>query len=53
MIAENLTWWKEMKEVLRKYADEEEVDENTCIPHRMARKKISEQRWSEERKYRV
>ena len=22
--------WKEMKEVLRKYADEEEVDKNTC-----------------------
>ena len=47
-IAENLTWWKEMKEVLRKYVDEEEVDENTYIPHRMARKRIGEQRWAEE-----
>ena len=30
-VVENLPWWKEMKELLRKYADEE-VDENTCIP---------------------
>ena len=37
-----------MKEVLRKYADEEEVDENTCIPDRKARKRKCEQRWTEE-----
>ena len=46
-MAENLPWWKEMKEVLRKYADEEEVDENTCIPDRKARKRKCEQRWTE------
>ena len=34
--------------MLRKYADEEEVDENTCIPNRKARKRKCEQRWSEE-----
>ena len=26
-IGEDLPWWKEMKQVLRKYVDEEEVDE--------------------------
>ena len=36
-----------MKEVLRKYADEEEVDENTYIPDRKARKRKCEQRWTE------
>ena len=44
-IAEDLPWWKEMKQVLRKYVDEEGVDENTCIPDRKARKR---QRWLEE-----
>ena len=43
-IAENLPWWKEMKEVLKKYGDEEEVDENACIPDRKARKRKCEQR---------
>ena len=43
-IAENLPWWKEMKEVLRKYADEEEVDENTCIPDREARRMEKQRR---------
>ena len=47
-MAENLPWWEEMKEVLRKYADQEEVDENTCIPDRKARKRKCEQRWTEE-----
>ena len=37
-IAEDLPWWKEMKQVMRKYVDEEEVDENTCIPDRKARR---------------
>ena len=45
-VAENSPWWKETKEVLRKYADEEEVDENTCIPDRKARKRKCEQRWA-------
>ena len=36
-----------MKEVLRKYVAEE-VDENTCIPYRKARKRKCEQRWTEE-----
>ena len=45
---ERIDRWKEMKEVLRKYADEEEVDENTCIPDRKARKRKCEQRWTEE-----
>ena len=36
--AEDLPWWKEMKQVLRKYVDEEEVDEFTCIPDRKARR---------------
>ena len=30
-IAEDLPWWKEMKQVLRKYVDEEEVDEYTAF----------------------
>ena len=47
-MAENLPWWKEIKEVLTKYADEKEVDENTCIPDRKARKRKCEQRWTEE-----
>ena len=47
-MAENLPWWKEMKELLTKYADEKEVDENTCIPDRKARKRKCEQRWTEE-----
>ena len=47
-MAENLPWWKEMEEVLRKYAGEEEADENTCIPDRKARKRKCEQRWTEE-----
>ena len=47
-MAENLPWWKKMKEVLTKYADEKEVDENTCIPDRMARKRKCKQRWTEE-----
>ena len=47
-IAEDLPWWKEMKQVLRKYVDEEEVDENTCTPDRKARKRKCEQRWIEE-----
>ena len=47
-MAENLPWWKEMKEVLTKYADEEEVDEDTCILDRKARKRKCEQRWTEE-----
>ena len=38
----------ERDEVLTKYADEEEVDENTCIPDRKARKRKCEQRWTEE-----
>ena len=37
-----------MKDVLRKYADEEDVDENTCIPNRKERKRKCEQRWTEE-----
>ena len=37
-----------MMEVLRKYADEKEVDENTCIPDRKARKRKCNQRWTEE-----
>ena len=47
-IAEDLPWWKEMKQVMRKYVDEEEVDENTCIPDRKARKRKCEQRGLEE-----
>ena len=38
----------ERDEVLRKYADEKEVDENTCIPESKARKRKCEQRWTEE-----
>ena len=47
-IGEDLPWWKEMKQVLRKYVDEEEVDEYTCIPDRKARRRKWEQRWIEE-----
>ena len=47
-IAEDLPWWKEMKQVLRKYVDEEEVDEYTCIPDRKTRRRKWEQRWIEE-----
>ena len=47
-IAEDLPWWKEMKQVLRKYVDEEEVDEYTYIPDRKARRRKWEQRWIEE-----
>ena len=47
-IVENLPWWRETKEVLRKYADEEEVDESSCIPGRKARKGKCKRRWVEE-----
>ncbi len=47
-LVEDLPWWKEMKAVLRKYANKEEVDESTCIPDGKTRKEKCEQRWAEE-----
>ena len=49
-IAEDLPWWKEMKQVLRKYVDEEDwrwMRTHTCIPDRKARRRKCEQRWIE------
>ena len=45
-IVEDLPWWKEMKEVPRKYTNEEEIDEGTCIPNGKERKEKWEQRWA-------
>ena len=47
-IVEDLPRWKDMKEVLRKYTNEEEIDEGTCIPNVKERKERWEQRWAGE-----